>query len=130
MKALFLLFLLVSNSVYSFPDNSFEAHFSKRVSVSGYKCEGGEITVAVMNGQWADYKCTSKEWILSVKNSNSDETPLLFTGKLKKSLVKKSDFDIYYNIVPTIPVGPQVIRTLRRLVVRFSPNGEFNVVYK
>ncbi len=88
------------------------------------------MTVAQMKGQWAEYKCTSREWLVSVDQINSEIVSTPFTVKLNKSLVRKSDYYLYYNIIPTIPVSSQARWVLKRHLVRVSPSGEFNVVHK
>jgi hypothetical protein len=100
------------------------AHSSDQITFSGYQCEGDEMTAARLEGKWADYSCSRKEWFIQI------ESYAPFIGKLKISAEKNSEFYTYYNIVPTIPVGPEIRWILRQHWVRVSPDGVITVVHK
>ena len=100
------------------------AHASDQINFTGHQCEGDEITAAALEGKWADYSCSMKEWFIQV------ESYAPFFGKLKISSVRNSDHYTYYNIVPTIPVGSEIRWILRQNWVRVSPDGEIIVVHK
>ncbi len=99
------------------------AQASPEISVQ--KCLGDEFTAAKLNGLWADYRCQSKEWLITINSPN-----IPFVGKLKISPSKSTEFFDYYNIIPTIPVAPQIRWILRQYQVQISINGEILVVHK
>lgn len=100
------------------------AHASNKINFSGHQCQGDEAAVAKMNGKWADYTCPMKEWLIEIEGSS------LFIGKLKLSSTKHSELYNYYNIIPTIPVGPEIRWILKQHWARVSSDGEILVVHK
>jgi hypothetical protein len=136
---LFLLLLFFIKFAHASPDVSFSTRLSSGLSIDGNKCKGYEITQAEINHQMADFRCTRKEWLIVVDHINrcSEEKGwcteiemLPVTGKLKRSSQKKSNFYSFYNIIPTIPVSPQIRWILKRHWVRVSLSGETIVVHK
>lgn len=138
MKFFLLLVLLIIKLAHAQSDDRFATRLTSKLSISGHQCLGGEVAIAQMSGEWSDYKCSAREWLITVDNLNycSEEgycTEIAvgpFIAKLKRSPLKKSEFYIYHKIVPTIPVSPEVRWILRQHWLRVSLNGEIIIVRK
>jgi hypothetical protein len=130
MKSSVLLFFFFFNFAHAYTDVTFAERISAKFIISGYKCMGDEFTVAKMFGRWADYKCTSKEWLIAIDPDESENAGNFITVKLKENQVRKSEFYSYYNIIPTMPIDPKARWLLKRHLVRFSPDGEIKIVNK
>lgn len=138
MKFLCLLVLLsLPLKLFAQMDRRFQSRLSPKLAISGYHCEGSEVTVGIDRGAYLDVACTDKEWMIFVDNVNrcvedacTEIEVLPITARLKfKPHLPSAEYRSY-SIVPTMPVGPEVRWILRRHHLKVDMNGAIEVQKK
>lgn len=116
MKYFLLLFLVIFKLSHA------GTHYAP--TFEGYECEGPDKTMALDQGQWAEYHCTEGEWIFRLNG----ETP--FIAKIQKSSVATSEEYEYFNVVPTQPVTAKIRWILRQHWMQVDGRGEIEFIQK
>jgi hypothetical protein len=113
-------FLLVSLLIFKI------AHSSTYTDpvLETYECDGSEVTVSTNLGEWTEYSCNTREWLIRI----NEKIP--FTVRLEMKRGKMPDEFNYFRMIPTIPVDPMTRWILRRHWFRVSLGGQVEIVPK
>jgi hypothetical protein len=110
---------------------NFTSRLTNELLVAGEKCFGGEV----VNSEGQAFTCQFSQWLITVDNVN-DCTPEGCTevfvppviGTLRRSSTQGGG--TFFDILPAIPVSPEISSILGSVIVRFSVNEDPRVQFE